>query len=198
MNTPGHAIVNLALFGTRDHPERSLPVVIGAILPDLPIFLFFMWERVVRGLPDHVIWSERYFDPAWQRWFDVVHSIPLALLGYVTARRRHPFLALTAASVLLHSVCDLPLHHDDAHRHFLPFSSWRYVSPISYWDPARYGAVAALCELGAVTIAAVVLWRRLSPGRAGAPLTTAAGLARTTLAAVVALYALAYAVFYAR
>jgi len=37
VNTPGHAVLNLALLGKRDRPERSLPIVIGAILPDLPI-----------------------------------------------------------------------------------------------------------------------------------------------------------------
>jgi hypothetical protein len=198
MNTPGHAILNLALLGSRDRPERSLPIFVGAVIPDVPIFVFFVWERFIEGMPDRLIWAERYFDPGWQRWFDLVHSIPLALLGYVAARRRHPLLALASASVLLHSICDLPLHHDDAHRHFLPFSSWRYVSPVSYWDPARHGGVAALCELIAVTAAAVVLWRRLSLGRTRLPPTTGTRVARAALVLVVALYVLAYGALYVR
>jgi len=35
----------------------------------------------------------------------------------------------------LHALFDFPLHHDDGHRHFWPFSEFRFDSPVSYWDP---------------------------------------------------------------
>ena len=196
MNTPGHAVLNVALLGKKGHPERALPILLGALLPDIPIFFFFIWERLVRGVPDRLIWSERYFDPAWQRCFDVAHSIPLALAAYLIARRTYPALALLSSSLILHSLADLPLHHDDAHRHFLPFSAWRYMSPISYWDPARHGAIAALGEVVTVVIAAAVVWRRLPVQGVGRPTGTRA--ARTALVLVVVLYVLAYGVLYTR
>ena len=62
--------------------------------------------------------------------------------------------------MLLHCAFDLPLHHDDAHRHFLPISNWRYQSPVSYWDPAHAGALGAGLEVACVLGASVVLWRR--------------------------------------
>jgi hypothetical protein len=197
MNTPGHAVLNLALLGRRNHPDRSLPIVAGAVLPDVPIFVFFVWERLVRGMPDRLIWTERYFDPAWQRAFDVPHSIPLALAGVLLAGRAYPAVAMLFASVLIHSCIDLPLHNDDAHRHFLPFSAWRYASPVSYWDPARYGTIAALAELVTVTVAATVVWRRLASAqreisRNGRRSTAA----KAALGAVVALYVAAYALLY--
>jgi hypothetical protein len=65
------------------------------------------------------------------------------------------------SSMLLHVFGDLPLHHDDAHRHFFPFSDWRFVSPVSYWDPAHHGQWAGLIELtGVVAAATFMYWRR--------------------------------------
>jgi hypothetical protein len=43
--------------------------------------------------------------------------------------------------------CDLPLHHEDAHRHFLPFTNWRFISPVSYWDPEYHGRIIAVIEI---------------------------------------------------
>jgi len=54
---------------------------------------------------------------------------------------------LLLASASLHMLCDLPVHHDDGHRHFLPISNWRFESPVSYWDPEHFGLVFAALEL---------------------------------------------------
>ena len=62
--------------------------------------------------------------------------------------------------MLLHSLGDFPLHHDDAHRHFFPFSDWRFISPISYWDPAHYGNWASLLEIFAVLAISIFLYCR--------------------------------------
>ena len=51
------------------------------------------------------------------------------------------------ASALIHLFCDLPVHHDDAHRHFLPLTDWRLASPLSYWDPNHYGHIFLWFEL---------------------------------------------------
>jgi hypothetical protein len=62
--------------------------------------------------------------------------------------------------LLLHVFGDLPLHHDDAHRHFFPFLDWRFRSPVSYWDPAHRGAWASLVEFTVVLAAALRMYRR--------------------------------------
>lgn len=61
--------------------------------------------------------------------------------------------------MLLHHLGDLPLHHDDAHRHFFPLSNFRLISPVSYWDPQHYGTLVALVELAAVLVASAYLLR---------------------------------------
>ena len=70
---------------------------------------------------------------------------------------------LLFASMLLHVAGDLPFHHDDGHRHFFPFSDWRFESPISYWDRDHYGGVFAWVEAAAVFAGCLVLVWRGSP-----------------------------------
>jgi hypothetical protein len=186
VNTPGHAIVNLALLGRRDRPELAPAILAGAIVPDLAIVAFYLWQRLVERMPERAIWEVGYFQSAWQPVIDLLHSLPLAALGYVVAR----LLASAKggvffASLALHSLADLPLHHEDAHRHLFPFSDWRFASPLSYWDPRHYGGVGAAAELLLVAIASVVLWRR----HRGAG-------SRTAVAAVLGLYVAGYAALY--
>ena len=50
-------------------------------------------------------------------------------------------------SMILHSLGDLPVHNDDAHRHFFPFSNYRFISPFSYWDRNHYGSIVSLVEM---------------------------------------------------
>ncbi len=170
MNTPAHAALNLLVLGRTE--RDALPVAIGAIAPDLPMLVFYAWERLVRGVPESAIWSQRYFDPGWQTVFDTSHSIPLLLIGlalvYVTSRvagrtgQSGPqrFIGLFLGSMVIHALADLPLHREDAHRHFFPLSDWRFVSPVSYWDPRHFGVYAGIGEIVLVVGASIFLYRR--------------------------------------
>jgi hypothetical protein len=73
-----------------------------------------------------------------------LHSLPLVALA-ATLLRTAPARAFLA-SMALHAVADLLTHHDDAHRHLWPLSGWRFASPVSYWDPAHFGAWFAPLE----------------------------------------------------
>ena len=125
-------------------------------------------EKELRGVPERVIWAESYFDPAWQQLFDAFNSIPLAVLGMALARWRgaERFVALFA-SMTLHCVADLLVHREDAHGHFFPFTDWRFMSPVSYWDPAYHGAWFLALELGFVVVGGLVLIRREQRGWRG-------------------------------
>ncbi|MGH0028203.1 MAG: hypothetical protein ACQGVC_00305 [Myxococcota bacterium] len=161
MNTPAHLVVNLALLGGGSRRDAAGAIALGALLPDLPMFAFFAWETLVRATPQRAIWDERYFDPGWQAAFDLFNSIPLFGVGLAAALwRRSRVLAALCASVLLHCLLDLPFHREDGHRHLFPLSDWRFMSPVSYWDPAHGGALGAGLEGVFVVAAACVLWRR--------------------------------------
>ena len=135
MMTPAH--IAASLFVWRDQPgwRRMSAIVFGAALPDLAMVGFYVFQKAI-GTPEQVIWSERYFAEHWQLLFDLCNSIPIALVAMIIfARLDRPILWLISASALLHMLCDLPVHHHDAHRHFLPLTDWRFRSSVSYWNP---------------------------------------------------------------
>ena len=188
MNTPAHAIVNLALLGGGKGRDFAPWILAGAVIPDAPMFLFFVWQHFVEGAPQALIWGDLYFRAEWQAFFDWFNSIPLAVAGALVAYRLgHRGWLVLFASVALHAVLDLPLHHEDAHRHFYPLSDWQFRSPVSYWNPARLGIVGAGFEVGAVAVGSVLLWRR-HPGKR----------VRMTLVGLSALYVVGYVGFYLR
>jgi hypothetical protein len=160
MNTPAHAIINLLILGRKDKPDHNLMIVLGSILPDLPMFIFYFYEKI-RAVPERIIWTQSYYDSGWQLFIDLFNSFPLAIIGgliayYYSASK----LISLFVSIFLHLVEDFPLHNHDAHRHFLPFSNWRFHSPISYWDSRHYGHIIGLLEAFTVVIACFILARR--------------------------------------
>lgn len=146
MNTPAHIAASIFTWQGEPGWRGATAVVLGAALPDLPMFGFYAWQKAI-GRTEQEIWSTIYFDPSWQLFFDLFNSIPLALAVIaVCLWLRQPLIVIVAASAILHMLCDLPLHNDDAHRHFLPLG-FRFQSPISYWDPKHFGMIVAPLEL---------------------------------------------------
>lgn len=199
MTTPAHAALSLIVLGRSE--RNALPVALGAVAPDVTMLVFYVWERLARGVSESRIWSERYFDPGWQVVFDIPSSIPLLVLalcillvligrrsttghipsaGVAAAPRRTKLTAATlfVASMIVHALGDLPLHREDAHRHFFPFSDWRFISPVSYWDPDHYGGYAAIGEVVLVLTVSIFLFR------------TYRGRGRWIVAGVAGIYAL--------
>ena len=148
MKTPSHAIINLAILGSTQHSELNLLIVTGGILPDIPIFLFYFWAKYIARLPEATIWSKAYYEPFVQNIVALFHSIPLAGIGWLIAYYLGwPSVQILCMSMILHSLGDLPVHNDDAHRHFFPFSNYRFISPFSYWDRNHYGSIVSLVEM---------------------------------------------------
>lgn len=160
MNTPAHAVANLLILGRRDRPREVMPIAAGALLPDVPMLVFYAWQKLA-AVPEAEIWSQAYHDPRWQAFFDLFNSLPLIVLALLVARLASaPRWSAFFASMGLHALADLPLHNGDAHRHLWPLSDWRFASPVSYWDPAHHGQWAGLAEIALVAVGSVWLWRR--------------------------------------
>ncbi len=158
MNTPTHVMLNALVLGHGRWRSHWLAITGGALTPDLPMVVFYLYERIVLGTPERVIWSTRYFDPAWQTFINVFNALPLIGLGaFVAWRARASAWLAFFSSMAVHCVTDLLVHREDAHAHFFPLSSWRFVSPVSYWDPGHYGALVGLVELVLVFGGAAVL-----------------------------------------
>lgn len=166
MHTPSHLILNLAALRRPVSPAMTWPILAGALIPDAALFVFYGWARGQR-LPAQTIWGDAYYSQPWQDIFAVGNSIPLGLLGVVLGYALRgfwlgPWVGFLGASMVLHHLADLPLHHDDAHQHFWPLSSVRLISPVSYWDVDHFGRLGATVELLLVLVATAYLWPRLS------------------------------------
>jgi len=88
-----------------------------------------------------------YNNPDWISLHNVLHSPLVCILALICLR-----LALSAtrfrtswyvwffSSCLLHTLVDIPVHHDDGPLVFWPLNwTYRFSSPLSYWDPKHYG-----------------------------------------------------------
>lgn len=165
MNTPTHALVALAALSKRDDRPRNLWVLLGALIPDLAIFLWAPWQRWGRGHDWSSIWNQHYFEPPMQTLIALFNSVPiyaaLALIGWVARTSRWGLILLVFSfAALLHIALDAPVHGHDAYRHLWPISDWRFYSPISYWEGDLHARWVSLIEAALVVWAGVVLWQR--------------------------------------
>ncbi|SFZ81392.1 hypothetical protein SAMN02983003_0474 [Devosia enhydra] len=174
MITPTHMLVAGVLVARpADRPWQQAAAWFGGFFPDMSVFLMVILVRlrVVEApnlwrAPDGLYWQE-----PWQAISAISNSIPmwaaLTVAGAFAARRLagrwQPLahgLMLFALGALLHVLLDLPVHADDAHIHFWPFSDWRFHSPISYYQRAFHGELVGMIEAGlAVGLAALIIWR---------------------------------------
>ena len=163
MVTQSHIILNTAFLSKRANPTLHRYAFLGAVLPDLPMFIFFAAETLIRRTPQSELWDTRYYIDAWQTFFDLFNAVPLILilLGVGVYGFRSEKTVTFAWSMLLHCGFDLITHHDDGHRHLFPISDFIFQSPISYWDPDHYGAIVSPIEQLLVFGASIYLYPRL-------------------------------------
>ena len=163
MTTQSHAILNLAFLSKRGKPFLHSYACLGAVIPDLPIFLFFAVESFILRTPQREMWGSRYFMEAWQNFFDIFNSVPLILIvlgiGYFLMHSER--LTVVAWSMLIHCVFDFITHHDDGHHHFFPLSDFIFASPVSYWDREHYAGIFAPIERLVILGASIYLFPRL-------------------------------------
>lgn len=160
MNTVTHMIVASATLSKTDSPIRNRWVIGGAILPDLSIYILSAWA-VATGRMNETLWQVTYWQEPWQTLGAISNSVPLAiLLLCVGLQRNWTPLTVMAGAMLIHAGLDLPLHADDAHRHFWPISDWRFHSTISYWDSDYHGLWGGLFDCACMFAGIAVLWLR--------------------------------------
>lgn len=168
MNTQSHAIINLYLLRKvakkMEVDEKGIDtiVVLGAILPDVPIFFFFGWYSFVDPKKQQEIWRTLYFDPGWQAFFNLFNSIPIFLaLLFVAWKFKLTRLLFFSISCLLHVLEDFFIHMEDAHAHFYPFSNYKFMSPVSYWDTGGFGYYVSMIETTIVLVVSLLLFRHI-------------------------------------
>jgi uncharacterized membrane protein len=162
VQTPGHAVVNLAILGAVVSPEYAPYFVAGAIAPDVPLFALWLTQRL-RGQV-HEKWLRIDLERPWIDIIHATHSILLSGIGFALSVVFGAWpLAAFFGSMMLHQVVDFPMHAEDAHRHFFPLSNWRWIAPFSYWDERYHARAVGLVEWAGVVAASVWMWKSASP-----------------------------------
>lgn len=161
------------LFGRRV-PAKAWAGALGGAIPDLPMILIVLALKLA-GVPARTIFGELY----WQNWWQVTNAIGhnfwlwsgLIVLSLIMRDRlsssvrtfdNWTIVSLFAGSALLHTVIDFFCHREDAHMSFWPLTRWKFMSPLSYYDPAHYGLWFSLFEATLGLILAAILFRRFS------------------------------------
>lgn len=167
MLTQTHALLALAIWAKPKETARNWSVLAGALATDVFIYVGFLWYIGFKGQTASLYFRDTYFAETMQFWSALSNSLPLfaliAAIGFFTRSQKWGALLLVfALAGFSQSLIDLPVHADDAHRHFWPISNWRFISPISYWDPDHYGRIAGPLDmiLGLGCIA--LLWRKFN------------------------------------
>ncbi|MBY5931967.1 cobalamin biosynthesis protein CobQ [Tateyamaria omphalii] len=164
MNTPAHLLLGAAVFGKPAHQRILAAAFIGALLPDLSLYVMAGVSLYVLGIPPRIVFDDLYFSNAWQTVFAIDNSFVVwGLLCAVAAWCKSPSAIALTGAALLHLLLDFPLHHDDGRPHFWPLSRWVFESPVSYWDRNHGAAWIAPIEAALATVAAITLWRRALP-----------------------------------
>jgi LexA-binding, inner membrane-associated putative hydrolase len=155
----------------------------GAALPDLPVMVkaaYLLCRHRNSITRDEFFEAMEYFKEPSGRLDLTFHSlmpvgIVLMLYKVLGLKKKDPHKALLA--FLLgwagHNLVDFPTHAGDARPLFWPFSTWRWKSPVSYWDRESYALPFILFEHGAILLALGLLLHqsKQSPPQSGAEYT---------------------------
>jgi len=169
MITSTHAVLSLAVLSKRGERKRNLSVLAGSLLPDMAIFLWATYQALVNDVSGEEMWDKLYFEPPMQTLIAWFNSIPiygaLALIGFLAQKKEKTktwgkLLMLFALAGLIHIATDMPVHSDDAYRHFWPISDWRFYSPLSYWDVDHHAGWVGKIDVAIALVSIAVLWVR--------------------------------------
>ena len=159
MITPSHAVYGLAFFGKANDMKRNIAVTLGGIAPDSITFLFFIVNHFLMGYSSEMMWDDMFFNSTWRPFINLSHSLILlpflAFVGYYYGKRLMMFFFMSAT---VHAMFDFCVHTQDAYAHFWPLSHWRFISPLSYYDPQSYGNVVGLFDSIIVLALITYVW----------------------------------------
>ncbi|MEL7106721.1 MAG: cobalamin biosynthesis protein CobQ [Pseudomonadota bacterium] len=161
MNTPAHLIFGVAAFGRPEVRRTTLAALLGAMAPDFSLYVMSIYAMRVLGISPQRVFDELYYSDAWQQVFAVDNSFILWGIGLGVAlwAGSKAWTAFAGAG-LLHLAFDFPLHTHDARMHFWPLTTWKFESPVSYWDGSAYADLVGAGVLVLVAAALVVIFLR--------------------------------------
>ena len=172
MRTFSHALIALA---AGNHAKRRglLVFAAGSVLPDVP--LLTLTGASLLSSPSWAEGMTRMHDAyetsaVWTGLHNAPHSlVVLGVAALVTILLKPSFVRTlflrAVAGAALHTVIDVFTHAGDGPMFLYPLSSFRFQSPVSYWNPAHFGRAFTIFEYSLDTLIFIYLltirlWRR--------------------------------------
>ena len=167
MQTPSHFLITAVLgpkLAQRPMPVHRVALLLGSVLPDVPFILltlggeiYYRWFDVLPAsgsIMEYLHFNLFYTDPVWIIGHNFFHSLlintMLIVLGYYGFRARKRwglFVFWLAMSMEFHTLIDIFTHHTDGPLFLFPVNwSYRFASPISYWELAYHGRTFTIFE----------------------------------------------------
>ena len=190
MQTYSHLLINATVakpLKRRGVAISATAFVIGGVVPDLPFFILtilgMIYYNTIGAVPTgespliYMHMTLYFTDPLWIAAHNFFHApfilLIIGLVGYLAQRRSQTwgrYLLWFALGAGLHTLIDIFTHANDGPVILFPFNwTWRFNSPVSYWDPEYYGLIFAPLEhiLDVILIFFLVRdWRRKKRRRA--------------------------------
>ncbi len=160
MQTQSHALIAAALIiplRYRRVNVHATALVIGAVLPDIPLVLLSLggvaYYRWFAPLPattpmmEHLYTTLFFHDPVWIASHNLFHSLlmntlfmSIGLWGMRREKRWGATLFWLSLSMLVHAGIDIVTHRSDGPLIWFPLNwSYRFESPVSYWESDYFG-----------------------------------------------------------
>jgi hypothetical protein len=174
MQTHSHFLITA--FGANKYkssspiPLHGRALLVGSVLPDLPFWLltilgelYFLYVAPLPGgdrdatamqIMEYLHFDRFFNDPLWIISHNFFHSLIInALLigmGWMiwrNGKRWGLVLFWLAVSTQLHTLIDIFTHSSDGPLLFFPINwTYRFQSPISYWETDSYGYMFVIFE----------------------------------------------------
>lgn len=143
MNTHSHAAFTYAALS--GHPEVGM-AVLGSVFPDLLMFaatpFIALRHRIGIKRAHSLIHQVRELDIA----IETCHSFLALGVAFVLVWAFAPWLLMFCWGWLSHLLIDFFTHHEGGHPPLYPFHRWKFKSPISFYEPERYGRPFSVVE----------------------------------------------------
>lgn len=174
MQTYTHFLLTKALDASlkaNGTTPESNALLLGAIAPDLPLYgitaLYPLWKKrttqqeygqSLRHLFEHMYFNDRRVASAHSFFHSPFPLTMMLIAGYVGRRSRiGRWLLWFATGCALHTLLDIPSHHNDGPLLLWPFDfKTRYLSPYSYWSKDHHGGIISRIEH--IIDLAILLW----------------------------------------
>ena len=169
MQTPSHFLIS-ALVSKRFGKGMALPIhtfafLTGSVLPDIPFTLltlgyeaYYGWFKLTPpnggSVMEYLHFDLFFVDPVWIISHNFFHSLVvnviLLCLGYFAFKRAYRWgipIFWLSGSMMLHTIIDIFTHNRDGPLIFFPLNwTYRFASPVSYWEVDHYGLVFMIFE----------------------------------------------------